>query len=118
MALWKNWAVEDDRFDALVAKLRRDLVDCVELLQHVGEERWADRLQGTVTRLDAFERRAFEHVLGAFGGMGSFTDLVLHPMNGHDLGDSEIDVTNERLERLRSAIYRTANDLRRDLENG
>ena len=50
--------------------------------------------------------------------MGSFTDLVLHPINGHDLGDAEIDVTNERLARLRSSIFQTATDLRRDLDRG
>ena len=118
MAVWKSWAVEDGRFDVQVAELRGDLVDCVDLLQHAGEEHWADWLRGTVTRLDAFDRRAFERVFGAFGGMGSFNDLVLHPMNGHDLGESEIDVTNEKLARLRSSIYRTANELRRELDRG
>jgi hypothetical protein len=50
--------------------------------------------------------------------MGSFNDLVLHPTNGHDLGESEIDVSNERLARLRSSIYRTAHELRRELDRG
>lgn len=118
MGLWKSWAVENDRFDVLVAELRRDLIDCVVLLQHVGEQHWADWLQATVTRLDGSERQAVERVLGAFGGMGSFSDLVLDPTNGHDLGTSEIEVTNERLARLRSSIYQTATDLRRDLDRG
>ncbi len=45
--------------------------------------------------------------------MGSFNDLILHAPNGHRIRDEETRSVNDRLNQLRSEIYRLADELRR-----
>jgi hypothetical protein len=45
--------------------------------------------------------------------MGSFNDLMLHPLNGHRIREDETRAVNDRLDRLRSEIFSVADELRR-----
>ena len=49
--------------------------------------------------------RGVEIVKGSFGGMGSFNDLIIHPMNKHSIKESEVESINKDLNYLRSKIY-------------
>jgi uncharacterized protein DUF6966 len=40
--------------------------------------------------------------------MGSFNDLVIHPLNGHSVAAQEVGPVNEELDRLRSVMYEDA----------
>ena len=66
------------------------------LLRSCGEEHWAFWLEKDAARMRASDFGGIEHLLGAFGGMGSVNDLVLHPMNGHRLAESEMALVNEK----------------------
>jgi len=37
--------------------------------------------------------------------MGSFNDLIIHPMNKHSIKESEVESINKDLNYLRSKIY-------------
>ncbi len=40
-----------------------------------------------------------------FGGMGSLSDLVIHPVNGHAVAEDQIARVNETLDGLRERVY-------------
>ena len=79
----------------------------------MGEVLWATRLQQGLSKVEAFGANGLDSILGLFGGMGSFNDLVLHPMNGNDIADHEVGAANERLGELRDQIHAPAQELRR-----
>jgi hypothetical protein len=58
-----------------------------------------------------------EHLLSAFGGMGSINDLVIHPMNGHRVIEAEIKVVNDELQTLLGKIKGLATKLYGDEAN-
>lgn len=56
----------------------------ISTLDHLGEElgrlghdHWATRLAESVRRLRSSDLSGVQHRLGAYGGMGSFNDLIL-----------------------------------------
>jgi hypothetical protein len=89
------------------------LVEAEGLLRHHGEQHWASWLRGDAGLIRAGDGFGLEHLLSAFGGMGSFNDLILHAVNGHRIRDEETQRVNERLDQLRSEICTFADELRR-----
>ncbi|MDR7253982.1 hypothetical protein J2X46_002972 [Nocardioides sp. BE266] len=89
------------------------LADAVRLLEGVGEQHWAAWLRGDLRRLRRGDGFAIEHLLSAYGGMGSINDVLISPHNGHDVSEHEGEVTTAELRRLLSAIYHSASGLRR-----
>ena len=73
---------------------------------------WVTRWRSELTTYDA---AAFDHVLGAFGGMGSLNDLLILGANGHLVRPEEESAVNDRLGDLRGAIWDDTTALRRDL---
>jgi hypothetical protein len=91
------------------------LLDSVTaLLRSCGEEHWASCLEKDVARMRASDFGGIEHFLAAFGGMGSISDLVLHPINGHRLAESEIAPVNERVRALVSRTWELAKQVRNE----
>ena len=88
------------------------LAEAVRILEGVGEEHWAAWLRGDLGRLRRGDRYAIEHLLGAYGGMGSINDVLISPHNGHDVSEHEGEATTAELRRLLSAIYDSASGLR------
>jgi hypothetical protein len=86
-----------------------DLVlEAVTLLDSVGESSWSSRLRSALAT-GVVNRDA---ALSWFGGMGSFSDLVISPVNGHRCNAEEGPVWTAKLEALREGIFlaaRTAN---------
>src|SRR4051812_41032599 len=74
-------------FDAKCAALLGDLGDAVSLLRGVQENFWADWLEKDADRIKNGDREGVDHLLSAFGGMGSFNDLIISPANGHKVKD-------------------------------
>jgi hypothetical protein len=97
-----------------VAELARLIEQAADLLLAHGETHWANWLRLDAQRIRNLDLRGVEHMLSAFGGMGSINDLILHPHNGHTLEESEVEATNERLSGLLSRIYNLAWRLRRE----
>jgi hypothetical protein len=55
-------------------------------------------------------------LLSAFGGMGSFDDLLIHPLNGHSISEEELSVVNEQLSDYRATIWAAGRAMRRELD--
>lgn len=85
-------------------KLQMQLHELNVFLVGVGEKRWAVWSDHVAAQL-AEGSVGPDEVRRAFGGMGSLSDLVIHPANGHRVGAEEVDQVNRRLDRHRSRIF-------------
>jgi hypothetical protein len=102
-------------FDAEIADLVSAARTLGDLLRVYGEESWADWVVHDGQRIAEGDRYGIDHLLGAFGGMGSLNDLVIHPMNGHPIAAADVDSVNKQLGGLRTRVYLAANRVRRGL---
>ncbi len=93
---------EDRRAELALAAL-------VELLERSGEARWRD---WAAKYLEAARESGVvaPEVLGAYGGMGSFNDLLLDPANGHTLEPMEVPWANQLLAVRGERVYRLATE--------
>lgn len=96
----------------LCARLR----EASTLLQSAGEAHWTGWLEESLRRIENGDLSGIDHFLGAYGGMGSFNDLILARANGHTVLQAEQSAINERLAALRSAMYDLASEIRRDAQ--
>ncbi|GAA1867169.1 DUF6966 domain-containing protein [Asanoa iriomotensis] len=101
--------------DARLAGLIANLDEAAALLREHGERHWLAWLLRCRAELVAHETAAFDRILAAFGGMGSFNDLLILAVNGHAVRPDQENVVNERLGDLRHLIWTDAADFRRDL---
>ena len=106
----------DGELDSGVQELRSTLVDLIELLRRVGEDHWADWLRADGERIANADASGLRHLLAAFGGMGSLSDLEIGPLNGHQTDGLDLSEANGELKALRSAAYTLARELARELD--
>lgn len=93
-------------------KTLADLLDCTEsMLLKCGEGKWAEWLGKDSALIKKLDLYGVEHLLSAFGGMGSINDIVIHPANGHTVRESDIDAVNEELQTLLGEIWALAKRL-------
>ena len=90
---------DDGEVEALVAAATA----AAELLRSHGEDRWARWLDLDAQRIASGDFYGVEHLLRAFGGMGSLSDVTL--ADGRD---------NARLASLRASISSNARALQRE----
>src|ERR1044071_4058037 len=96
-----------DEVRTLIGLLR----EAETLLRSHGVDYWAEWLARDAAQIEADEFEGVEDLLGAFGGMGSFNDLVLYSGNGHNMREGDVAAVNRHLDELRSDIYATAKQL-------
>lgn len=106
---------DDSDFDATLERLRSTLAEAAALLRSHGEEHWTAWLQRCLLSLGAYDAQAIDSILSAFGGMGSFNDLVVCASNGHTISKAEESLVNTRLDDLGSRIHADATTLRHAL---
>jgi hypothetical protein len=99
-----------DQQEALLVALDQAL----GLLRQHGATFWADWLAADRAGIARGERPALEHLLGAFGGMGSFNDLVISPLNGHAIDAADVAEVNDELWAARERIWTAAKGLERE----
>ncbi len=104
-------------FDARYEQLLLDLDELVNLLRKYGENQWADWIAEDRIGLTAFETKAIEHLLSAFGGMGGFNDFFLHPSKGHSIEEADVPAVEELLGDLSDQIWSNAKYLKKTLGN-
>jgi hypothetical protein len=92
----------DEDFDAHYNALLKSLDEMVPLLRAGGEDFFADWLAQDREKIEAGKTSAVEHLLGAYGGMGSINDLFLE----------------HRPAKLRSEIWRHADAILSALDDG
>ena len=79
-----------------------------KLLQLVGEDHWAQWI-GEDIRLWQTEKVTFHH-LSAYGGMGSFNDILILEQNGHKVSIAHEPWVNTFFEWLKSICFHLANN--------
>ena len=108
--------MEAGDFDGVFRQLLVTLDELVALLRRVGEDRWADRIAADRQAIERGDRHGLDHFLSAFGGMGSLNDLIIHPLNGHDVGANDAEAVNELLSRLLGEAWGDAKAMRNELD--
>lgn len=86
------------------------------LLRDVGADSWAEWMERNVELIERGDRYGIDRLVAAFGGMGSLNDLMIHPMNGHAIEDTEVSSANNRLDELRQRTWRLARETQRELD--
>jgi hypothetical protein len=107
--------VSNADFDDQLAGLKSSLDQTIALLREHGERQWLSWAERCRHELDAYDAAAFDHILGAYGGMGSFNDLLILAWNGHLVGPEREPAVNDHLGNLRTAIWTSARALRHEL---
>lgn len=93
----------DNHYEALI----KALDDMVPLLRSEGDTLFADWFEGDRKNIAAGKTRALQHVLSAYGGAGSINDSVFQDRS-----------TMKKFERLRSEIWKHADAMLRELDEG
>jgi hypothetical protein len=107
--------VSNADFDDQLAGLKSSLDQTIALLREHGERHWLSWAERCRHEVDAYDAAAFDHILGAYGGMGSFNDLLILGWNGHLVELEREAAVNDRLGHLRTAIWTSATALRHEL---
>lgn len=95
------------------ALLLNRLEELATFLEGYNETEWNLWFRRAAAFINQDDYRGIEYILGAYGGMGSFNDLVLCKANGHRIDDCKLDEVNSRLMALRSEIYNLAGYIKR-----
>jgi hypothetical protein len=96
--------------------LLQHLSQTVFLLRAYQRTHWADWLQRDYDEIARGDFRGIQHLLGAFGGMGSLNDVMIHPLNGDQVTEEEGAEITATLHQLLRDIYVLATSIRRDYE--
>ena len=98
-----------EQVSALCATLR----ELVALLDDDGESHWQGWMATALAQLEANDLRGARHLRQAYGGMGSFNDLVIgqRMVDGAFAWTEGAQAANESLDRLRSHAYTLASAL-------
>ncbi len=86
----------------------------IELLDADGETHWRNWLSDSLAALEEKDPRGALHLRDAYGGMGSFNDLIVgqrEDENGFSWAPHSAEA-NEELERLRGQAYSLAMEFR------
>lgn len=94
-----------------VERLASMLDEAAVLLYAAGLESWGEWFERDADRIRSLDFFGVEHVLSAFGGMGSFNDVVLMSRSEDASPGRVLHAENERLDVLRTSIYELAKKL-------
>ncbi len=99
--------------DAEVQELAKSLEYASDFLLKYGVPSWASWLAKDARLVRNGDYYGVEHLLSAFGGMGSLNDLVLHPTNGHLIPEADVGRVNKELQAMLGDISGRARKLAR-----
>lgn len=90
----------------------------IELLRSDGETHWSAWMAKSKARLEASDFSGITHLLGAYGGMGSFNDLILcqQMVGGRFSWKAGHEEKNDQLSQLRSRAWELADAIKRSQE--
>lgn len=108
-------SMNDKELEERQLRLETTLSELIEHLREHSEHHWADTLQLIARGIADESALSVDRLLTAFGGMGSLSDLVVSPANGHTVRESDVEAVNERLARLRAATWAEARAIRTEL---
>lgn len=92
------------------------LKQLVELLETSDESHWSKILVKSKVRIEDSDFSGVELLLGSYGGMGSFNDLIIHQPTSLGVVKFTKDgvESNEKLSALRTQAWNLAQDIKRD----
>jgi len=102
------------------AQLIAVLEEMIRVLDSDGEKHWRKWMASARSRLVNSDYSGVEHVLDAYGGMGSFNDLVIGQSMAGGLfcWKPGAEEENDKLDALRSKAYELAEYIKRHKEVG
>ncbi len=98
---------------SLCSELQQVLSEIISVLEEDGETDWRMYMQSVRTQLESGDLRGVRTLLGAYGGMGSFNDLVI----GQSVDEGQVRwreghvALNDRLDGLRTHAYELAQEI-------
>jgi hypothetical protein len=97
-------------------ELLETLDEILQLLEADGEQHWSNWMRKSRARLLNSDYSGIEHLRSAYGGMGSFTDLVICQSyeNGEFKWKEGHIEKNNRLNELRGKAWKITDDIRRN----
>ena len=100
-------------------ELLETLDEIIQLLESDGERHWSRWMRQSRERLQNSDFSGIEHLLSAYGGMGSFNDLVICQSyeNGESQWQEGYSEKNDRLNELRGKVWELADAMRREFTN-
>ena len=101
--------------DDHLPRLEELIAEAVSILRRHNVTFWADWLDGDLKRIQERDPAGLDHLLSAYGGMGSLPDVVVSPQNGHTISENDVEAVNDRLLRIVSEIYDHTRIVRRAL---
>ncbi|WP_418306316.1 DUF6966 domain-containing protein [Phocaeicola sp.] len=99
MAIIRQTLLTEDKKGSMEKEIRKILLERIELLEFVGESCWITTLKRLYSDNVSSQKDWLRKIKSLFGGMGSFTDLVLMK-NGIICIDE-----NNKLDQLRNRLY-------------
>jgi hypothetical protein len=105
-----------DELDKIRTHLLTDLSDLIRLLDTHREEHWASWLAERRDRIAHGDEHALRQLRSSFGGMGSLNDLVIHPINGHRIGDTDVERVNQQVRDLLTKVWTGLQAVLRELD--
>ena len=99
-------------------ELIKTLDELALLLESDGESHWKKWMLKAKNSLLKSDYSGIEYLLSAYGGMGSFNDLVIGQSieNGKFTWKPSYQENNDKLDYLRSKAYKLADDIKRNHE--
>ena len=92
------------------------LKELTALLSTANEKHWSQQITKAKSRIQRSDFSGIQLLLSFYGGMGSFSDLMIHPVNGHSISENDSSKFNERLDKYRSDIYRLSKEIRNNAD--
>ncbi len=89
----------------------------IQLLRSHGVDYWADWLEEALERCRRFDTYGLTRILGAYGGMGSLSDLIICVYNGHRIEREDEEEVNKRFMELHGQIYGLASELLKEADS-
>jgi len=90
------------------------LDELASLLRRHGELHWASWLERDAGLLRGGDFSGITDLLSAYGGMGSFNDLLLCSQHGHRMDGRDADRVNASLAELRSRAWNLVKEISRE----
>jgi hypothetical protein len=99
----------------ITTELIEVLNQLVEILESANECHWSEILKKSKLRIEKSDYSGIEMLLGSYGGMGSFNDLIIYQPSGIvevNFTRDEI-IANEELDKLRTKAWDLADNIKR-----
>ena len=121
MAFWDRWInkstsgapVVDPQVQAHITELCDVLRRLIALLEADGENHWRNWMAESLASLEANDVTGARRLMGAYGGMGSFNDLIIGQSMTEEGFQWAADAaqTNDQLDALRGHAYSLATEI-------